>query len=222
MRPWSSAASQGLGRGDDPPGFNGRVHDVDPAAADDPLQPQGDLGTAPRNHIAPGTVFGGLEEQCVLALRTEVFQEVLDAGLGVFRQELLPAVVEPAVHRLRHAGECASVRLPSLSVCEEPVAVLEVVQQDPPLRVLDRVLHEPYDLPLAGIRRCRPHPFQEPDDLSAAPPLAAPPAVHVGEDRPHGFLHAPVDRLLGHDLTQVPLQGHVASRCHAAHCVRER
>ncbi|KUM75328.1 hypothetical protein AQI70_16515 [Streptomyces curacoi] len=153
---------QGFGRGDDLPGFGRRVRDIDPAVTDDPLQPQRDLGPTSRNDTASWAVFGGLEEQRVLTLRPEVLQELLDPGLGVGRQEFPTGVEQPLVHRLHRAAEEARVRLPPLPVPEQPVPVLEVVPQDASLRVLDRILHEPYDLPLADSHRGTPRLLQEP------------------------------------------------------------
>ncbi|WP_406413104.1 hypothetical protein [Streptomyces sp. NBC_01614] len=183
-----------LGRGGDRPGRFQGVFDVDPVVAQDALQPQRDLRTATRDDMASGPVVGGLQEHRVLPLHPEVLQDVGSARVGPAPQQLLALAHHPLVRRPHRARQEVPVRLIARAVLEWPVTLLEVVAQDPALRVVQGVLEEPCDLPLPRVRRRAARRLQQLREPPAAPAVAAAPSVHVREDGRERVTHGRVGR----------------------------
>ncbi|MFI0717516.1 hypothetical protein [Streptomyces sp. NPDC021224] len=119
--------------------------------------------------------------------------EGVHSGLGVLVHVLAACLRDKAEGVPQHVSDEFPPVLISRSVLEQAVSLVEVRLEDPPLGVVQGVLDQPDDVPLAEIGRTTANRLQQlNEDLptSAMPSLSA---VHVRPRRYEGRLYVGVN-----------------------------
>ncbi|MEU6853041.1 hypothetical protein ABZ901_24315 [Actinacidiphila alni] len=91
------------------------------------------------------------------------------------------------------------------AVLEQAVSIIEVRLKNASFCVIQGVLDEPDDVPLASVRRGLADFLQQLDEDPAAPAVAAVPAVHMASHCRQGRLHVRMDGR-GQHLLQLQIQ----------------